>query len=145
MELLLSKKLTADLFRKLFQVTFDFYQTRFQGEIASRLLLGMETTQVLVARLIRFMSSIWIAALILIFAFIISHWLALLVLVIMAGNLVLNWWLTDQRYDANRKLAIEEGKAQGKGLQGINNIETLKASGLEFDFLSQWKQTLATW
>ena len=139
MELLLSKKLTADLFRKLFQVTFDFYQTRFQGEIASRLLLGMETTQVLVARLIRFMSSIWIAALILIFAFIISHWLALLVLVIMAGNLVLNWWLTDQRYDANRKLAIEEGKAQGKGLQGINNIETLKASGLEFDFLSQWQ------
>ena len=139
MELLLSKKLTADLFRKLFQVTFDFHQTRFQGEIASRLLLGMETTQVLVARLIRFMSSIWIAALILIFAFIISHWLSLLVLIIMASNLILNWWLTDQRYDANRKLAIEEGKAQGKGLQGINNIETLKASGLEFDFLSQWQ------
>ena len=139
MELLLSKKLTADLFRKLFQVTFDFYQTRFQGEIASRLLLGMETTQVLVARLIRFMSSIWIAALILIFAFIISHWLSLIVLIIMASNLILNWWLTDQRYDANRKLAIEEGKAQGKGLQGINNIETLKASGLEFDFLSQWQ------
>ena len=139
MELLLSKKLTANLFRKLFQVTFDFYQTRFQGEIASRLLLGMETTQVLVARLIRFMSSIWIAALILIFAFIISHWLSLIVLIIMASNLILNWWLTDQRYDANRKLAIEEGKAQGKGLQGINNIETLKASGLEFDFLSQWQ------
>ena len=139
MELLLSKKLTADLFRKLFQVTFDFYQTRFQGEIASRLLLGMETTQVLVARLVRFMSSIWIATLVLIFAFIISHWLALLVLSIMAGNLLLNWWLTDQRYDANRKLAIEEGKAQGKGLQGINNIESLKASGLEFDFLSQWQ------
>ena len=139
MELLLSKKLTANLFRKLFQVTFDFYQTRFQGEIASRLLLGMETTQVLVARLIRFLSSIWIAALILIFAFIISHWLSLIVLIIMASNLILNWWLTDQRYDANRKLAIEEGKAQGKGLQGINNIETLKASGLEFDFLSQWQ------
>ena len=139
MELLLSKKLTANLFRKLFQVTFDFYQTRFQGEIASRLLLGMETTQVLVARLVRFTSSIWIAALILIFAFIISHWLALLALTIMAGNLLLNWWLTDQRYDANRKLAIEEGKAQGKGLQGINNIESLKASGLEFAFLSEWQ------
>ena len=138
-ELLLSKKLTADLFKKLFQVTFDFYQTRFQGEIASRLLLGMETTQVLVARLVRFMSSLWIASLVLMFAFAISHWLALLVLTIIAVNLVLNWWLTDRRYDANRKLAIEEGKAQGKGLQGINNIESLKASGLEFDFLSQWQ------
>ncbi len=31
MELLLSKRLTADLFRKLFQVTFAFYQARFSG------------------------------------------------------------------------------------------------------------------
>ena len=139
MELLLSKKLTADLFRKLFQVTFAFHQARFQGEIASRMLLGMETTQVVVAQLLRFGLSLWISLLVLIVATIISAWLALLVLVVMGGNLLLNWWLTEQRYDANRRLAIEQGKAQGKGLQGINNIETLKASGLEFDFLSQWQ------
>jgi NHLM bacteriocin system ABC transporter peptidase/ATP-binding protein len=139
MELLLSKRLTADLFRKLFQVTFAFYQARFQGEIASRMLLGMETTQVVVAQMLRFGLSLWIGLFVLIFALVISPWLALLVLVVMVGNLLLNWWLTDQRYDANRRLAIEQGKAQGKGLQGINNIETLKASGLEFDFLSQWQ------
>ena len=139
MELLLSKKLTADLFRKLFQVTFGFYQARFQGEIAARMLLGMETTQVVISRLVRFLVSLWIGLLVLLFALLVSAWLALLVLVVMAANLLLNWWLTEQRYDANRKLAIEEGKAQGKGLQGINNIETLKASGLEFDFLSQWQ------
>lgn len=139
MELLLSKRLTADLFRKLFQVTFSFYQARFQGEIASRMLLGMETTQVVVAQMLRFGLSLWIGLFVLFFALAISPWLALLVLVVMAGNLFLNWWLTDQRYDANRRLAIEQGKAQGKGLQGINNIETLKASGLEFDFLSQWQ------
>ncbi|TCD55379.1 peptidase C39 [Synechococcus sp. BS56D] len=139
MELLLSKRLTADLFRKLFQVTFAFYQARFQGEIASRMLLGMQTTQVVIAQMLRFGLSLWIGLFVLIFAFVISAWLALLVLVVMAGNLFLNWWLTDQRYDSNRRLAIEQGKAQGKGLQGINNIETLKASGLEFDFLSQWQ------
>ncbi len=139
MELLLSKRLTADLFRKLFKVTFSFHQARFQGEIASRMLLGMQTTQVLVAQMLRFALSIWIGLLVLIVALVISSWLALLVLVVMGANLLLNWWLTDQRYDANRKLAIELGKAQGKGLQGINNIETLKASGLEFDFLSQWQ------
>lgn len=139
MDLLLSKKLTADLFRKLFQVTFAFYQARIQGEIASRMLLGMETTYVVVAKLLRFCLSLWIGLLVLIAASIISVWLALLVLLVMGGNLLLNWWLTEQRYDANRRLAIEQGKAQGKGLQGINNIETLKASGLEFDFLSQWQ------
>ena len=139
MELLLSKRLTADLFRKLFRVTFAFHQARFQGEIASRMLLGMETTQVIVAQMLRFALSLWIGLLVLIVALVISSWLALLVLVVMGSNLLLNWWLTDQRYDANRKLAIEQGKAQGKGLQGINNIETIKASGLEFDFLSQWQ------
>ncbi len=139
MELLLSKRLTADLFRELFQLTLGFYQARFQGEIAGRMLLGMETTQVVVAQMLRFGISLWIGLLVLIVALLISPWLALLVLVVMAANLLLNWWLTDQRYDANRKLALEQGKAQGKGLQGINNIETLKASGLEFDFLSQWQ------
>jgi NHLM bacteriocin system ABC transporter peptidase/ATP-binding protein len=139
MQLLLSKRLTADLFRKLFQLTFGFYQARFQGEIASRLLLGMQTTQVVVAQLLRFVVSLWVGLLVLVVAMVISSWLALLVLAVMVANLLLNWWLTDLRYDANRRLSIEQGKTQGKGLQGINNIETLKASGLEFDFLSQWQ------
>lgn len=139
MQLLLSKRLTADLFRKLFQLTFGFYQARLQGEIASRLLLGMQTTQVVVAQLLRFAISLWMGVLVLLVAVVISPWLAFMVLVMMLANLLLNWWLTDLRYDANRRLAIEKGKTQGKGLQGINNIETLKASGLEFDFLSQWQ------
>jgi ATP-binding cassette subfamily B protein len=139
MQLLLSKRLTADLFRKLFQLTFGFYQARLQGEIASRLLLGMQTTQVVVAQLLRFAISLWMGVLVLLVAVMISPWLAFMVLVMMLANLLLNWWLTDLRYDANRRLAIEKGKTQGKGLQGINNIETLKASGLEFDFLSQWQ------
>jgi len=139
MQLLLSKRLTADLFRKLFQLTFGFYQARLQGEIASRLLLGMQTTQVVVAQLLRFAISLWMGILVLLVAVVISPWLAFMVLVMMLANLLLNWWLTDLRYDANRRLAIEKGKTQGKGLQGINNIETLKASGLEFDFLSQWQ------
>lgn len=142
-ELLLSKRLTADLFKKLFKVTFSFYQARFQGELAGRMLVGLETTQVVVAQLLRFCVNLFVALLVLGFACVISWWLALLVFTFMAANLLLNWWLTDQRYDANRRLAIEQGKAQGKGLQGINNIEALKASGLEFDFLSQWQSSFS--
>ena len=139
MELLLSKQLASELFRKLFQVEFSFHQVRIQGELASRMLLGMETTQIIIGNIVRFGLNFWIGSLILIAAFFVSSSLSILVLLILAANLYLNWWLTDKRYDANRKLAIEQGKAQGKGLQGINNIETLKASGLEFDFLSQWQ------
>ena len=139
LELLLSKKLTADLFKKLFSVPWAFFQVRMAGELSSRMLLGMQTTQVVVAQLLRFLVSTWAALLLLVVSCLISLWLTALVALVLALNLLLNWWLTAQRYDANRKLAIEQGKAQGRALQGINTIETLKASGLEFDFLSQWQ------
>tara|TARA_B000000565_G_scaffold51830_1_gene34372 strand:+ start:4408 stop:6618 length:2211 start_codon:yes stop_codon:yes gene_type:complete len=139
LELLLSKKLTAELFEKLFSVPWAFFQVRMAGELSSRMLLGMQTTQVVVAQLLRFLVSTWAALLLLVVSCLISFWLTMLVAVVLALNLLLNWWLTAQRYDANRKLAIEQGKAQGRALQGINTIETLKASGLEFDFLSQWQ------
>ncbi len=139
MELLLSKRLTSDLFEKLFSVPWAFFQVRMNGELSGRMLLGMTTTQIVVADLLRFVVSSWAALLIMIVTSLISFWLTLLVALILGLNLLLNWWLTVHRYDANRRLAIEQGKAQGRALQGINNIETLKASGLEFDFLSQWQ------
>ena len=139
LELLLSKKLTVDLFEKLFSVPWEFFQVRMGGELASRMLLGMRITQVVVAQLLRFLVSIWAALLLLVVTCLISFWLTTLVASVLVFNLLFNWWLTARRYDANRKLAIEQGKAQGRALQGINTIETLKASGLEFDFLSQWQ------
>ena len=139
LELLLSKKLTVDLFEKLFSVPWAFFQVRMGGELASRMLLGMRITQVVVARLLRFVVTIWAALLLMVVTCLISFWLTALVAFLLVFNLLFNWWLTARRYDANRKLAIEQGKAQGRALQGINSIETLKASGLEFDFLSQWQ------
>ena len=139
LEFSLAKKITSDLFRKLFTTEFDFFQSRFQGEIASRMLLGLSTTEVIVAEFLRFLVKMWIGIIVFLFALFISPWLSLLVLVFTVGNFYLNWVLTNLRYDSNRKLTIEEGKATGKGLQGINNIESIKSSGLEFDFLSQWQ------
>ncbi len=139
LEFSLSKRITADLFRKLFTVNFNFFQCRLQGEISSRMLLGLQTTQVIVAQFIRFFIKLWIGLLILITALFISPWLSLLVLSVTIANFYLNFLLTKIRYDANRKLTLEQGKAIGIGLQGINNIESIKSSGLEFDFLSQWQ------
>ena len=144
LELLVSKKLTVDLFEKLFSVPWAFFQVRMGGELASRMLLGMRITQVIVAQLLRFMASIWAALLLMVVTCLISFWLTALVAAVLVFNLLLNWWLTVRRYDANRKLAIEQGKAQGRALQGINTIETLKASGLEFDFLSQWQSNFGS-
>lgn len=139
LQLLLSKRVTADLFRTLFKVSFAFYQTRFQGEVASRMLLGMQTTQVIVSQILKFSTSMWAGLIVIAFAFTISASLSFLCIALVTANLLFNTYLTRLRYDSNRKLAIEQGKSQGKGLQGINNIEAIKASGLETDFLAQWQ------
>ena len=138
-ELSLSKKITADLFRNLFQNPYSFFESRLQGELASRLILGMDTTQVIIAQIVRFVIQTWASLLVLIFAFVISPQLAGVFLVIAVGNALLNWALTEMRSDANRKLSIDTGKSFGKSLAGINNMEGLKASGLELEYLSQWQ------
>lgn len=139
MEVSISKRVTAELFRKLFQNPFDFFQSRFQFELASRMLSGMETTQVVVAQLLRFVIQTLIAFIVLAVAIVISPTLSALFLIIAGLNFGINWFLTKSRADSNRKLAIDQGKAYGKGLAGISNLEGLKASGLELEFISQWQ------
>ena len=138
-ELLLSKRVTTDLFRKLFKNPYSFFESRFQGELASRLILGIETTQVIVSQIVRFVIRTWMSLLILIFAVAISPQLSGIFLLIAIGNALINWAFTEIRSDANRRLSINTGKAFGKSLAGINNMEGLKASGLELEYLSQWQ------
>lgn len=139
MELVFSRQITTTLFYKLFSCPLSFYQQRLQGELASRMLLGLEMTQLVVAQILRFLASTWSSLLLLVLAWLISSWLTVLALVSLAGNVAFNIWITRSRADDNKKLAIEQGKAGGLALQGVSNLETIKASGIEFDFLDNWQ------
>jgi ATP-binding cassette subfamily B protein len=138
-ELVFSRQITTTLFYKLFSCPLSFYQQRLQGELASRMLLGLEMTQLVVAQIIRFLASIWSSLLLLVLAWLISSWLALLAVVSLLSNVIFNVWITRSRDDDNKKLAISQGKVGGLALQGISNLETIKASGIEFDFLDNWQ------
>jgi ATP-binding cassette subfamily B protein len=117
----------------------SFYQQRLQGELASRLLLGLQMTQLLVAQILRFIASIWSSLLLLMLAWLISSWLTMLAIISLAGNVIFNIWITRSREDDNKKLAIEEGKVGGLALQAVSNLEMIKAAGIEFDFLDNWQ------
>lgn len=138
-ELVFSRQITTTLFYKLFSCPLSFYQQRLQGELASRMLLGLEMTQLVVAQILRFIASIWSSLLLLVLAWLISGWLSLLAVISLAGNVIFNLWITRSREDDNKKLAISQGKVGGLALQGISNLETIKASGIEFDFLDNWQ------
>ncbi|ABM78315.1 cysteine peptidase family C39 domain-containing protein [Prochlorococcus marinus] len=136
-----SKRLTTALFEKLTRVPINFYQVRFQGEVALRMLLGLSTAQILISQIITFLVDACVSLVIMIFVAFISPILTLMVLAITAINIAFNAYLTNIRESANIRLALEKGKATGKGIQGLTNIEMIKSSGLEYDFLSQWQAT----
>jgi len=140
LEFAISKKLTGELFLKLFSVPYSFYQQRMLGELASRMKLGFDLSTVLVSQIVRFLSSLWQSILLIVVSALISAQLAILTFLVIVANIAINILLTEKRKDANRLLSMEEGKMMGISLQGITDIETLKASGVEFDFLRHWQQ-----
>ncbi|NJN02641.1 MAG: NHLP family bacteriocin export ABC transporter peptidase/permease/ATPase subunit [Leptolyngbyaceae cyanobacterium RM1_1_2] len=115
-----------------------FYAQRFAGEIASRIRLNDEVAAVLSGRLTTTMISLF---LVLFYALAMAQYDLLLTAIVIGFavvNVVMLQWIARQRVDTNLRLAQETGKAAGVAIAGLQNMETLKASGLESDFFARW-------
>lgn len=115
-----------------------FYAQRFAGEIASRIRLNDEVAAVLSGRLTTTVISF---VLVLFYALAMAQY-DLLLTAIVVGFAIINvavlQWIGRQRTDANLRLSQEQGKAAGVAIAGLQNMETIKASGLESDFFARW-------
>ncbi|NER78714.1 MAG: NHLP family bacteriocin export ABC transporter peptidase/permease/ATPase subunit [Leptolyngbya sp. SIO1D8] len=115
-----------------------FYAQRFAGEIASRIRLNDEVAAVLSGRLTTTTISL---VLVLFYALAMAQYDLLLTAIVVGFaivNVVMLQWIGRQRVDANLRLSQENGKAAGVAIAGLQNMETLKASGLESDFFARW-------
>ncbi|HEY9887052.1 MAG TPA: ATP-binding cassette domain-containing protein, partial [Candidatus Obscuribacterales bacterium] len=115
-----------------------FYAQRFAGEIASRIRLNDEVAAVLSGRLTTTVISL---VLVLFYALAMAQYDRLLTAIVVAFagvNVAVLQWIGRQRTDANLRLSQDTGKAAGVAIAGLQNLETLKASGLESDFFARW-------
>lgn len=115
-----------------------FYAQRFAGEIASRIRLNDEVAAVLSGRLTITVISF---VLVLFYALAMAQYDLLLTAIVVGFsiiNVVVLQWIGRQRTDANLRLSQEQGKAAGVAIAGLQNMETIKASGLESDFFAKW-------
>ena len=139
----LQRRLSLQISKKLFSNDYNFFLTRFAGDIADRLLIGLQASEAIVNDLITLLFGIFGALLILPFVSLISWQLTLFSLAFVGSNIFLSYRVSSELVNTNKSLEIEHGKMAGISVRILTDIETVKSSGLEQSYLSIWQDVFA--
>lgn len=127
----------------VFHLPISFFTQRYSGEIGNRVSLNDKVARLLSGDLANAALNIIV---VIFYAFLMfSYDIPLTIIcILMAGiNILALQYVSRTRKDGNRRLSNENGKLLGTTTSGISMIETLKASGRENDFFTNWIGYLA--
>lgn len=127
----------------VFHLPISFFTQRYSGEIGNRVSLNDKVARLLSGDLANAVLNVII---VLFYAFLMFSYDVPLTLIGigMAGlNVLALRYVSRARKDGSRLLSNETGKLLGTTTSGISMIETLKASGRENDFFTNWIGYLA--
>lgn len=115
-----------------------FFTQRFAGDISSRVAINNSVAQLLSRELasnfLALSTAIFFALIMLAY-----DWLLTLVcLAVVSLNAAAVTIVARHRIDGTRRFVQDRGKMNGTALGGLQNIETLKATGGESDLFSRW-------
>jgi NHLM bacteriocin system ABC transporter peptidase/ATP-binding protein len=129
---------SSKVFWHTLRLPIEFFTQRYGGEIGSRIAINDRVAQILSEELATTMINI---VLIVFYAALMFYYNPLLTLVGIAIA-ILNYlalqYVSRRRVDTNQRLLQERGKLLGAAMNGLQTIETLKATGVESDFFAQW-------
>lgn len=135
---LLVKRLASFLYVSIFSLPYRFFVQRMRGEVSSRLLLPFLVVQVSINGFADFLLSAGPGFFALLVGVLISPLLSFITLFVATVTAVITILIRNSRTSANYNLAYLEGKADGIGMNVIQSIETVKASGLENEAFINW-------
>jgi NHLM bacteriocin system ABC transporter peptidase/ATP-binding protein len=129
---------SAKFFTHVVQLPMEFFSQRFAGEIGSRVLINDKVAKVLSDKLVT--TALDMMALIFFGIVMIQYdlWLTILCVGFALLNLLAMKVVQRPRVDASFRLLQERGKLTGTSMNGVQMIETLKATGGENEFFSRW-------
>ncbi|MBU3695074.1 MAG: NHLP family bacteriocin export ABC transporter peptidase/permease/ATPase subunit [Rhodocyclaceae bacterium] len=115
-----------------------FYSQRSAGDISQRIRINDTVARLvsedLVGSLLACVQAVFFCALM----FLYDGLLTLVVILQVVANVLLMRWISERSLAASQKLAIDGGKVYGATLNGLEMLETLKASGNESNFFARW-------
>ncbi len=127
----------------VFHLPISFFTQRYSGEIGNRVSLNDKVARLLSGDLANAVLNVIIVVF---YAFLMFSYdvpLTLIGIGMAALNVIALKFVSRARKDGSRLLSNETGKLLGTTTSGISMIETLKASGRENDFFTNWIGYLA--
>ncbi|MFN5377163.1 MAG: NHLP family bacteriocin export ABC transporter peptidase/permease/ATPase subunit [Ignavibacteria bacterium] len=138
LETALAVQESAEYMWHVLRLPVEFFQQRFAGDLAERVQINNNVAQMIGGKLATTSLNL---LLIVVYALVMisySPLLATIAIIISALSIVSMRAVSRKLGAINERLLREQGKLQGFAMNGLQIIETLKASGNESDFFSQW-------
>lgn len=127
----------------VFHLPIVFFTQRYSGEIGNRVYLNDKVSTLLSGELANGVLNVIVVIFYALIMFSYDIPLTVIGIIIAGINIVVLQFVSRKRKDANRRLSKENAKLLGTTTSGISMIETLKASGRENDFFTNWVGYLA--
>ncbi len=138
LETKLSLTTSSRFFTHILQLPAAYFGQRFSGEIGSRVMINDRVAQMVSGRLagmvIDSMMTVFYAGLM----FLYDVTLTITVILIALLNVGAIKLAARARTDGSRRLMQDKGKLTGVSMNGLQMIETIKATGSEAEFFSRW-------
>jgi NHLM bacteriocin system ABC transporter peptidase/ATP-binding protein len=129
---------SARFFWHILRLPIAFFTQRFGGEIGYRVEINDRVAQVVSEEIATTLLNVVLIAFYALLMFQYSTILAGIGVGIALLNTLALRYVSRQRVDVNQRLLQERGKLVATAMNGLQTIETLKATGAESDFFTQW-------
>ncbi len=129
---------SARFFWHILRLPIAFFTQRFGGEIGYRVEINDRVAQVVSEEIATTLLNVVLIAFYALLMFQYSTVLAGISVGIALLNTLALRYVSRQRVDVNQRLLQERGKLVATAMNGLQTIETLKATGAESDFFTQW-------